>query len=85
MQSDVDREPTRAAAVEWSGVGTVESWTTPFSRTGTAEKAFLAVRTPDDARVLAVIPDPAQADATVRDDIAGAKVAVNADGTATLR
>jgi len=45
----------------------------------------LAVRTPDDARVLAVIPDPAQADATVRDDIAGAKVAVNADGTATLR
>jgi acetyl-CoA C-acetyltransferase len=34
--------------------------------------------------VLAVIGDPAQADATIRDDIAGAKVAVNADGTATL-
>ena len=25
VQSDVDREPTRAAVVEWSGVGTVES------------------------------------------------------------
>jgi acetyl-CoA C-acetyltransferase len=85
VQSEVDREPTRAAAVEWSGVGTVESWTTPFNRTGTAEKAFLAVRTPDDSRVLAVIPDPAEADATIRDDIAGAKVQVNADGTATLR
>jgi len=84
LQSDVDREPTRAAIVEWSGVGTVEAWTTPFSRTGTAEKAFLAVRTPEDARALAVIPDPAEADATIRDDIAGTKVQVNADGTATL-
>ena len=84
VQSDVDREPTRAAVVEWSGVGTVESWTTPFNRTGSAEKAFLAVRTPDDSRVLAVIPDPAEAEATIRDDIAGVKVQVNADGTATL-
>jgi acetyl-CoA C-acetyltransferase len=83
-QSDVDREPTRDAVVEWSGVGTVEAWTTPFSRTGTAEKAFLAVRTPEDARVLAVIPDPVEADATIRDDIAGGKVQVNTDGTATL-
>jgi acetyl-CoA C-acetyltransferase len=84
VQSIVDREPTRAAIVEWTGVGTVEAWTTPFNRGGTAEKAFLAVRTPDDARVLAVIPEPQDAEATVRDDIAGAKVAVNADGTATL-
>ncbi len=72
------------AVVEWSGVGTVEAWTTPFSRTGSPEKAFLAVRTPEDARALAVIPDPAEADATIRDDIAGAKVQVNPDGTATL-
>jgi acetyl-CoA C-acetyltransferase len=84
VQSDVDREPTREAVIEWSGVGTVEAWTTPFSRTGTAEKAFLAVRTGDDARVLAVIPDPAEADATIREDIAGVKVQVNTDGTATL-
>jgi acetyl-CoA C-acetyltransferase len=84
VQSDVDREPTRAAVVEWSGVGTVESWTTPFNRTGSAEKAFLAVRTPEDSRVLAVIPDPAEAESTIRDDIAGVKVHVNADGTANL-
>ncbi|MEO3759407.1 acetyl-CoA acetyltransferase [Mycobacterium sp. B14F4] len=84
VQPDVDREPTRAAPVDWSGVGTVETWTTPFSREGTPDKAFLAVRTPDDARVLAVIGDASDAQATVRDDIAGAKVQVNADGTAAL-
>jgi acetyl-CoA C-acetyltransferase len=84
VQSEVDREPTRDAVIEWSGVGTVEAWTTPFSRTGTAEKAFLAVRTPEDARVLAVIAEPSEAEATIRDDVAGAKVAVNADGTASL-
>ena len=51
-------------------------------RSGSPEKAFLAVRTPDDARALAVIPDDVEA--TVREDIAGAKVQVNQDGTATL-
>ncbi|MET0756798.1 MAG: acetyl-CoA acetyltransferase [Mycobacterium sp.] len=84
VQSVVDREPTRTAVVEWSGVGTVESWTTPFNRGGTADKAFLAVRTPDDSRTLAVVADPTQAEATVREDIAGAKVQVHEDGTATL-
>ncbi len=85
VQSIVDREPTRDAVAEWSGVGTVEAWTTPFDRSGAPEKAFLAVRTPDDARALAVINDPAEAAATVRDDIAGAKVQVNPDGTAALQ
>jgi acetyl-CoA C-acetyltransferase len=82
VQSEVDREPTRKAVVEWSGVGTVESWTTPFDRNGAPEKAFVAVRTPEDARVLAVIPQDVEV--TVREDIAGAKVQVNPDGTATL-
>ena len=85
VQPAVEREPTRNAVVEWSGIGTVESWTTPYDRSGTAEKAFLAVRTPDDSRTLAVIDDPSEADATVREDIAGAKVQVRDDGTATLR
>lgn len=84
VQPEVDREPTREALVDWSGVGTVETWTTPFDREGAPEKAFLAVRTPDDARVLAVIPDAAGAAATVEEDIAGAKVQVNPDGTAAL-
>lgn len=84
VQSEVDREPTRTALVEWSGVGTVEAWTTPFNREGVPEKAFLAVRTPEDSRVLAVVTDAAAAAATVDEDIAGAKVQVNADGTATL-
>ena len=84
VQSEVDAEPTRAELVDWSGDGRVETWTTPFDRDGKPEKAFLAVRTPDDARVLAVITDPAQAQTTVTDDIAGATVRVNADGTASL-
>jgi acetyl-CoA C-acetyltransferase len=84
VQSEVDREPTRTALVDWTGTGTVETWTTPFDRDGAPEKAFVAVRTPDDARTLAVIVDSTDAAATVTEDIAGAKVAVRADGTATL-
>jgi acetyl-CoA C-acetyltransferase len=84
-QSAVDQEPTRAAAVEWEGVGTVEAWTTPFDRNGRPERAFLAVRTPDERRTLALITDSSEAEATVRDDIGGAKVAIRADGTATLQ
>lgn len=84
VQPEVDREPTRKALVEWAGVGTVETWTTPFDREGSPEKAFLAVRTPDDSRVLAVITDGAEAATTVDEDIAGAKVQVNTDGTAAL-
>ncbi|KUI47704.1 acetyl-CoA acetyltransferase [Mycobacterium sp. GA-1199] len=84
VQSEVDREPTRTALVDWTGVGTVETWTTPFDREGSPEKAFLAVRTPDDSRVLAVIPDAAAAAATVEEDIAGAKIQINPDGTAAI-
>ncbi|HEX7323473.1 MAG TPA: acetyl-CoA acetyltransferase [Mycobacterium sp.] len=84
VQSEVDREPTRPAAVHWAGQGTVESWTVPFDRDGRPEKAFLAVRTPDGSRTLAVIGDPATAEAAVVDDIAAAPVEVRDDGTATL-
>jgi acetyl-CoA C-acetyltransferase len=85
VQSAVDREPTRDGLVEWEGVGTVEAWTTPFNRDGQPEKAFVAVRTPDGSRTLAVITDSAAAQATVREDIGGAKVVVAADGSAALQ
>ncbi|OBK10333.1 acetyl-CoA acetyltransferase [Mycobacterium asiaticum] len=85
VQAAVDREPTTTGLVEWEGVGTVEAWTTPFDRDGQPEKVFLTVRTSDDARALAVINDRDAAAATVREDIAGAKVAVAADGSATLQ
>jgi acetyl-CoA C-acetyltransferase len=84
VQSIVDREPTRTALVSWEGVGTIESWTAPFGRDGAPDKAFLAVRTPDDARTLAVIADRDAAAETVNEDISGQKVTVHADGTATL-
>ncbi|OBA57989.1 acetyl-CoA acetyltransferase [Mycobacterium sp. 1100029.7] len=85
VQPAVEREPTRHAVVEWEGVGTVESWTTPFDRDGQPEKAFVAVRTPDGSRALAVIADVDAAKATVAEDIGGAKIAVTADGGATLQ
>ena len=83
VQSEVDREPTRRPRSNGRRrhSGNVDHAVRPD---GQPEKAFLAVRTPDDARALAVITDPAEAEATIRDDIAGAKVQVNADGTATL-
>jgi acetyl-CoA C-acetyltransferase len=84
VQAEVDREPTRTAHVKWDGVGTVESWTVPFGRDGKPEKAFLAVRTTDGARTLAVIDDADTAAGTVAEDIAGAPVRVHADGRAEL-
>lgn len=85
LQSVVDREPIRKGLLDWEGVGTVEAWTTPFNRDGEPDKAFLAVRTPDGSRALAVITDPSAAAATVHHDIAGAEVAIAADGGATVR
>lgn len=85
VQPLVDREPTRTALVEWQGIGTVESWTTTFDRDGKPEKAFLAVRTPDDSRTWATIADPDAAAATVEGDIGGAGVEVHRDGHAVLR
>jgi acetyl-CoA C-acetyltransferase len=84
VQPIVDREPTRRALVEYDGIGTVESWTTPFDRDGRPEKAYLSVRTPDDSRTLALVDDPAAAAETVRGDIGGVKVQVHPDGRATL-
>jgi len=84
VQPAVDAEPTCIGEVDWSGVGIVESWTTPFTRDGAAEKAFLAVRTPAGTRALAVITDAAEAVASTREEIAGARVTVHADGTANL-
>lgn len=84
VQSAVDAEPTRVAEDEWVGVGAVESWTTPVNRDGVPEKVFIAVRTPSGSRALAVVTDASQAHASTREDIAGAGVRVEADGTALL-
>jgi acetyl-CoA C-acetyltransferase len=84
VQPAVDAEPTCVGEADWSGVGTVESWTTPFTRDGEAEKAFVAVRTPAGTRALAVITDADEALASTRGDIAGARVTVRPDGTANL-
>jgi len=86
VQPTVDAEPTRQAIADYEGEGTVETWTAPFGRAGTAEKLFLAVRTPTDARTLAVLTDPDAAAAAVANaaQLPGSKVRVHADGTADL-
>lgn len=84
VQSAVDALPTRPAIVSGEGTGAVESWTTPFDRDGRPRQVFLAVRTSEGARSLAVIRDPDTAEASVREDIAGAAVHFHDDGTATL-
>jgi acetyl-CoA C-acetyltransferase len=56
----------------------------PFTRDGQPQRAFLAVRTPDESRTLAVVAD-ASAVAMVGADIAGEPVHARADATATLR
>lgn len=84
VQSTVDAEPTVVAEDVWSGTGTVETWTTPFNRDGAPEKVYVAVRTPSGSRALAVITDASQAAASIGEDLAGAKVTVQADGSATL-
>ncbi len=87
VQAAVDAEPTRRSLVDWTGVGTLETWTVPFGRDGAPENAFLAVRTPDDARVLALVADRDGAASLVDGkgaDPAGAKVQVHADGKASL-
>ncbi len=84
VQGVVDREPTRTAHVQWEGVGTVESWTTPYDREGNPERVFLAVRTPDGSRTMALVEDRDQAECTVTEDIAGVSVRVHADGRADL-
>jgi acetyl-CoA C-acetyltransferase len=84
VQAEVDAEPARAAHARWEGTGSVEAWTVPFDREGNPQKAFVAVRTPDGGRTLAVLADPAAAARTVVEDIAGAPVRVGADGGAEL-
>ena len=84
VQDEVDREPTRTALVDWEGVGTLETWTTAFDRDGKPERSFLAVRTPQGARAMALIDDPDAAAATLTTDIAGSAVRVHSDGRAEL-
>ena len=84
VQSAVDAEPTRTALVEWEGVGTVESWTTAFGRDGKPEKSFVAVRTPDGARAMALIGDADAAAETLDREVTGTPVRVRTDGRAEL-
>ncbi|WP_312030215.1 acetyl-CoA acetyltransferase [Actinomycetospora sp. TBRC 11914] len=76
VQDEVEREaaPTPAAP-DHVGPGRVESWTVVHGREG-PHQAFVAVRTPDEARTWAVSEDPDVLTALMERDVAGEKVAV---------
>ncbi|GAC68496.1 acetyl-CoA acetyltransferase [Gordonia soli] len=85
VQHLVDREPTVRALNSYVGQAVIESWTVAHDRTGAPERAFVAVRTPDGARALAVITSTSGLAALSRTDVAGQPVDVRADGSADLR
>jgi acetyl-CoA C-acetyltransferase len=84
VQSAVDQQPTTVALLQWDGPASVETWTVPFDRDGQPERVFVAARTREGARTLAVIGDASVAASVVSEDIAGARVQVRPDGTASL-
>ncbi|KAA9156774.1 acetyl-CoA acetyltransferase [Amycolatopsis acidicola] len=81
VQAEVGREPKTRALDSWQGKGSLESWTVVHDRSGAPETAFLAVRTPDGARTLAVNREADVLAMLVSDDLAGAAIAVREDGT----
>ena len=84
VQAEVDAEPTRKAEVEWSGVGTVETWTTPFDRDGSAGEGVRGGAHPGRRAHARGDHRRRRSRCDGREDIAGAKVQVHADGTANL-
>jgi acetyl-CoA C-acetyltransferase len=76
VQAEVDAtEAPTPAADGHVGPGRVESWTVMHGREG-PEKAFVAVRTPDEARAWGVSEDPAVLAELLSRDVAGEKVQI---------
>jgi len=80
----IDRPPARGRLEAWwsTPIGGLEAHGVPSSALPVFA-AWLALRA--QRPVLALVSDPASAAATVHDDIAGAKVTIRPDGTATLK
>lgn len=85
VQDEVDAVPIVEAKSSWEGYGVLESWTVVHDREGEPDIAFLAVRTPDSGRTLAMTREPSELAAAVSEDIAGNPVSVALDGTAHIK
>ena len=62
LQSDVDALPRRDVAADYDGPATVEGYSVMYDADG-LQKAFVAARTPDDARAWGVCTDTATLEA----------------------
>ncbi len=85
VQPAVDREPTRTAAVEWEGVGTVEVLDDTVRSRWSAREGFPVGSHPGRTAHAGIDHRPVSGRATVHEDIGGAKVTVHTDGSATLQ
>jgi acetyl-CoA C-acetyltransferase len=84
VQAEVDRAPVTEGVTEWDGPVTIEAWTVMHDREGAPEAAFASVRTPDGARTWAVSRQADVLSTLLREDVAGAKGATDADGELRL-
>ncbi|MCD2194729.1 acetyl-CoA acetyltransferase [Actinomycetospora endophytica] len=84
VQAEVDAaEAPTPAADSYVGPGRVESWTVMHGREG-PEKAFVAVRTPDERRAWGVSEDPSVLAELLERDIAGEKIQIASDAALDL-
>lgn len=77
-------EPLVQVAEGYAGPGTLETWTVMHERDGSPSRAHGSVRTPDGARAWAVSSDPEVMERFEREDVSGAAVHVDEDGTMRL-
>ncbi|WP_019925267.1 acetyl-CoA acetyltransferase [Nocardia sp. BMG111209] len=80
VQDRVDAEPVTRALDRYEGAATVETWTVAYDRDGAAERGFVLARTPDGARTPAAAVEPDWVARLAAEDVAGAPIAVTADG-----
>ena len=83
-QTAVDAGPRRAVATAYDGRGELETYTVSHDRDGAPERAFLAVRTPDDARAWATSTDPDLLLALEAEELLGSPVEIRV-GRARVR
>ena len=76
VRPSLEGVPRCAVADGYEGPGTIETYTVSHARDGASERAFLAVRTPDDARAWATSSDPDLMHALETEELLGRPVTV---------
>ena len=83
-QKSIDAAPRREVAIHYRGAATVESATVMHGRGGVPEQGIVAALLPDGRRAWGIVRDSSQVAAMLHEDVLGAPVDLNADGTAVI-